>query len=588
MSHLLSEETSAKLFYRKHFKYYTLSHKFWKDFSPNFWIFPAWFINFFFLHYIYPRNAGFSIFIMVFREDRMKKKAFLVNAALLTSTTLLSRMIGISFRVYMSGKIGAEGIGLFQLIGTIFLFASTFVTSGVSLSVTRLVTDALARQEYSKAKNAVSKALVFSLFLSLAIGGLLFFSSGFIGSQVLRDDRTVLSLKILAPSLPFMAVSACFRGYFFAVRRVIKTASEQLLEQLAEIGIFALLINQLAPLGLEYACCAIVLGTTGAEIFSCLYSFLLYLGEMRRLKGKARKAKIRGVMKKLLAVCIPVTASSCLRSGLSMAENILIPPGLKKNGASYEGSLAGYGMITGMVMPVIVFPSAFLSSFSLLLIPELSEANAANRQKNIHYIAGRVFQITFLFSIFVCGFFLFFAKDLGLLIYSDPTPGIYLSVLAPVIPLMYLDSVVDGMLKGLNQQLSYLSYNLIDSVMRVALILVLLPIMGLNGLIVVIFASEILNSTLSIARLMKVTHLKMNFSQWILKPVLAVAFPGLLLVGASSILARVVPGLLLRVIVQFLVTSGSYVLLLFAMKSLTREDLRWFRSIFLQIKQSKK
>ena len=162
-------------------------------------------------------------------------------------------------------------------------------------------------------------------------------------------------------------------------------------------------------------------------------------------------------------------------------------------------------MITGMVMPVITFPSAFLSSFSMLLIPELSEANAANHKKNIHYIrrAG-FFKITFLFSIFICGFFVFFAKDLGLLIYHDSAPGVYLSVLAPVIPLMYLDSVVDGMLKGLNEQLSYLSYNIIDSVMRVGLILFLLPLMGLNGLIVVIFASEILNSTLSIARLMKV------------------------------------------------------------------------------------
>ena len=500
----------------------------------------------------------------------MRKKAFLINAVLLTSAILLSRIIGISFRVYMSNKIGAEGIGLYQLICTIFLFASTFVTSGISLSVTRLVTDALSQKEYQKAKQTVRRALALGLFFSLAMGGALFFSADFIGSQVLKDSRTILSLKILAPSLPFMAVSACFRGYFFAVRRVIKTASEQLLEQIAEILIFALFVNQLAPMGLEYACCAIVLGTTGAEIFSCLYSFLLYWGEMRKLRGKADRSRGKGGIKKLLSICLPVTASSCLRSGLSMTENILIPPGLKKNGASYESSLAGYGMITGMVMPVITFPSAFLSSFSMLLIPELSEANAANHKRNIHYIAGRVFQITFLFSIFVCGFF--------------PAPGVYISVLAPVIPLMYLDSVVDGMLKGLNEQLSYLSYNIIDSVMRVGLILALLPILGLNGLIVVIFASEILNSTLSIARLMKVTHLKMKFSSWILKPVLSVVFPGLLLMGASAIVAKLLPDILLRVVFEFLVTGGIYLFLLFAMKSLTREDVRWLKSIFLQLK----
>ena len=118
------------------------------------------------------------------------------------------------------------------------------------------------------------------------MGGALFFSADYIGNQVLKDPRTILSLKILAPSLPFMAVSACFRGYFFAVRQVIKTASEQLLEQIAEIVIFALVVNFLAPMGLEYACCAIVLGTTGAEIFFLPVFFFALLGRAAEAQGQ--------------------------------------------------------------------------------------------------------------------------------------------------------------------------------------------------------------------------------------------------------------------------------------------------------------
>ena len=117
-----------------------------------------------------------------------------------------------------------------------------------------------------------------------------------------------------------------------------------------------------------------------------------------------------------------------------MTENILIPPGLKKNGASYESSLAGYGMITGMVMPVITFPSAFLSSFSMLLIPELSGANAANHKKEhpLYRREGVPDHLpVFHFRLWV---FHLLSKDLGLLIYNDPAPGVYISVLAPVIP----------------------------------------------------------------------------------------------------------------------------------------------------------
>lgn len=507
----------------------------------------------------------------------MKKKAFLMNAVVLTAATLLFRTIGISFRVYMSNKIGAEGIGLYQLICTIYFFTSTLATSGLSLTVTRMVTDAFAEHKPGLAKTVTAKCFKLSLVLSLLAGGALFFSSGFIGNELLQDPRAILPLRLLAPSLPFMAVSACFRGYFYAVRKVVKTASEQLLEQVIEIAIFASLVGFLAPKGLEYACCAIVLGTTGAEILSCFYSFLLYYFEVRGTRVKATPQK--GLLKKIMGICLPVTASSCLRSGLSMVENILIPSGLKKNGASYEASLAGYGMLNGMVMPVITFPSAFLSSFSMLLIPELSEANAVHHKRNIQYITKRVFQITLLFSILVTGVFLCFAEDFGQLIYGDALPGFYIRLMAPVIPLMYLDSVVDGMLKGLNEQVSYMSYNLIDSTLRVILIFTLLPVCGLKGLIIVIFVSEILNSTLSIARLMKVTELRFQVLDWLIKPILAVAAPGLAILYLTKG-PLVFSSSMSKVICETVLTVALYGALLFLTRCVGREEINWIKSLF--------
>ena len=515
----------------------------------------------------------------------MKKRVFLVNAVLLTAASLLSRTIGIAFRVYMSNQIGAQGIGLYQLIFTVYMFVATFATAGISLAVTRLVTDALALQQYGKARSILHKCFILSLILSTLSATALFFGAEFMGSHFINDSRTILPLKILAPSLPFMAVSSCFRGYFYAVRKVVKTASEQLFEQFVEIIVFAILIGRLAPLGLSYACCAVVIGTTAAEILSCGYSYILYRFEVRH--SDVAHVKQPGVLKKILGICLPVMGSSCLRSGLSTLENVLIPVGLKKNGASYEASLAGYGMLTGMVMPVIGFPSAFLTSFSMLLIPELSEANAVHHERNIRYIATRVFQITLLFSILITGIFIFFANDLGLLIYGDTQPGLYIRILAPVIPLMYLDSVVDGMLKGLNEQLRYMSYNLIDSTVRVILIFFLLPICGIKGVIIVIFVSEILNSTLSIARLIKVTTLHFQTANWILKPALSIAVPGLTLVLLAPAMALLFPSLLLRMVLEIAVTVTLYIVLLFCTRCLTKEDVLWAKNIFVSKSRKK-
>ncbi len=515
----------------------------------------------------------------------MKKKRFFFNAILLTLTTLLLRIIGILFRVYMSNKIGAEGIGLYQLILTIYMFVATFSSSGISLAVTRLVTDEMTFKRYSKVKVSVRICFIIGVSVGIASGVLLYFFSEFIGTEILKDSRAIFSLKILAPSLPFLAISACYRGYFFAVRKVIKTASEQLIEQICEIAVFSIVIGTMAPKGLEYACGSIVIGTTVAEIISCVYSFVLYSIDIKGLKIKVKaRLKDSNILRKILSIAVPVTGSSCLRSGLSMVENILIPKGLKKSGQSYNNALSGYGMLTGMVMPVITFPSAFLMSFSTLIIPEFSEANASNHKKNIRYISGRIFQITFFFSILIMGIFIFFGKELSLLIYSTKSPGIYISVLAPVIPLMYLDSVVDGMLKGLNEQLHYLSYNIIDSVLRVILIFLLLPVLGLNGLIIVIFVSEILNSTLSIARLVKVTNLHMEVSKWIIKPLISVFIPGIFLCLLSEAIDVMITCFVTKVILELAFIIIIYIILLFIMRCLNKDDIKWVIKIIKELR----
>lgn len=244
----------------------------------------------------------------------MNKKKFLVNSILLVATALIIRSMGLAFRVYMSNTIGAEGIGLYQLILTVYMFFASVTTAGISLFVTRLVTDYLARGENGIAKRCVTLCLIISVGISTAFGIMMFAFSNELGSVFLGDSRTVLSIKILAPSLPFMAVSACLRGYFLARRSVITTSFEQLLEQLAEIAVFAILVGKLAPMGLEYACCSIVIGTTGAEIISCIYSYILYRISISKIKGKAKR--VPHFLNKFTSIALPVTGSSCLRSGL--------------------------------------------------------------------------------------------------------------------------------------------------------------------------------------------------------------------------------------------------------------------------------
>ncbi|MGN0550618.1 MAG: oligosaccharide flippase family protein [Acutalibacteraceae bacterium] len=503
----------------------------------------------------------------------MRKKRFILNAAVLTGTSLAARTMGIFFRVYMSSIIGAQGIGLYQLISSVYMLAATFSTSGISLVVTRLVTEGIAKKNESRQRSVVLACLCMGVLLSLCACAALYLNADFIGGEILGDERTVLSIKILAPGLPFMAVSACFRGYFYAKRTAIKTASEQLIEQIAEIAVFALVVGIMAPMGLEYACAAIAVGTTCAEAVTCLYSFIMYKLEISGIRGRQRLNK--GFLKKAAVIGVPVTLSSCLRTGLITAENVLIPQGLKKYGASAEKSLGDYGLITGMAMPVLAFPSAFLLSFSQLMIPEMSEAAAAVRKNSIHYMTARILRFAFLFSLPTAVIFFFFSDNISVMLYGDSSAGMYMRVLSPTVPLIYMDAVVDGMLKGLNQQLHYLAYNIIDSVLRVALILFLLPHFGIRALVATMFLSSLINCTFSLSRLLKVTELRFEPIGWILKPLAASVLPCIVLDIALK--CKILPQNVFTTVFVLTAAVVLYIIIMTVTGAIKKEELSWIK-----------
>lgn len=440
----------------------------------------------------------------------MKKRVFYLNAIVLTAGSVLLRMSNIWFRVQICGKVGAAGMGLYQLIFSVLILGVTLCTAGVGLAVTRIVAEGRGTRD------SIRRCLVFALTLSFAASAALFFCADFISVKFIGDPSAAIPLKLLTPGLPFIAVCSCLKGYFFAIRNTIVPVCGEVLEQFVAIGVSLILLERLSnPLN------ALMFASTIGEVSSCVYIVVLYLVFIR--KRNFTNKKVNGVFQSILHIAAPVLCGSFLRSLLSSTENILIPRGLRKNGANETGALAQYGMMMGMVMPILFFPSAFLSALSMLLIPELAEANAGGQKAVIQKTAARTFRFTLLFSFLVASILIVFAGDLGMAFYGSAEVGNILRVMAPIVPLMYLDSVVDGMLKGLDQQLYSLKYNFSDSIMRVILIAVLIPFFGIKAYIVILFMSEIYNASLSINRLLKVTTVEVDIVGWILTPAVSAA-----------------------------------------------------------------
>lgn len=141
-------------------------------------------------------------------------KQIFINLVTLSATALLLRTVGMAFQVYLSKKIGAEGIGLFQLIMSVYFLAVTIAVAGVRLAATRLVAEELGTGNGAGAQKALGVCLRYSLTLSIILTLLLFWSADFIGIRWLSDRRTILPLRILSLTLPFLAASSVYRRIF--------------------------------------------------------------------------------------------------------------------------------------------------------------------------------------------------------------------------------------------------------------------------------------------------------------------------------------------------------------------------------------
>ncbi len=510
-------------------------------------------------------------------------KTMLVNTALLTATAILMRTVGMAFQVYLSRAIGAAGIGLFQLIMSVSMLAATFAISGVRFATTRLVAEQLGRGDGAGVKPAVRRCLIYALIFGTAAALFLFAGAKMIGLKWIGDARTVLSLRLLSLSLPAFAMSAVLSGYFTAVTRVIKSAIVQVLEQLIRIGVVVAALSVATGYTVETACAIIVAGGVVGEAASFAMLYALYVFDRRRYRSG--HPDTTGLTRRLLGISVPLALSAYARTALSTLENLLVPRGFQKSGASSEAALADYGMIQGMVFPIIAFPSAFFYALAELIVPELTEAQVAGRTAEISRMVSRLLYLCLLFAIGVTVPIFQFSGALGQAVYQSTSVGYYIRLLALLMPLYFMDHVTDGMLRGLGQQMHVMRYNIIDSFISVILVWFLLPRFAVLGYIAMIYFTELFNFTLSLHRLTVVTRVRLP-----LRGVLKAAGAAVGSVTVTLYLCRLA-GLPLSggapaVTVHFIVSLTLYVLLLFLLGCVSRREIDWLRAHMPSIKKS--
>lgn len=430
-----------------------------------------------------------------------------MNTALLTGSSLAMSAISMAFQVWLAGRIGSAGIGLYQLVLSVAFLCTTFAVSGIRFAATRLVSEELGHERSWSVAAAMRRCFAYSLFFGLSAMAVLFSFAEPVGFLWIGDARTVKSLKLIAFSMPFLSLSSVMSGYFTACGRVWKPTVVHLGEQLITIGFVAYFLAHSPAGDIEKNCAAVMLGNVCGDVISFVCMLLFYLTDRHSVRDySAQKLKLTS---RMLKVALPLAVSAYARSALSTLEHLLVPRGLKAAGFSADRALSGYGVIQGMVLPIVSFPACILMALAELIIPELTEAQVRGNDGDISKTVSSLIKKGLGYSSAVALVLFVFADKLGVRIYSSPEAGDYLRLLAPLIPIMYTDMVADGCLKGLGQQLWCMGINLLDALLGVLLVWQVLPVFALKGYICIIYFNECLNFALSIMRLRKVTNIRL-------------------------------------------------------------------------------
>ena len=432
------------------------------------------------------------------------RRRLLYNTALLTGSSLLMNAIAMAFQAWLAGRIGAAGIGLYQLVLSVSGLCATFAISGVRFAATRLVAEEIGYERPGGVRAAMRRCLAYGALFGCAAAISLWELAEPVGFLWIGDARTVRPLRLTALSMPCISLCAALSGYFTACGRVWKPTLVHLIEQLSGVALVALFLQRVPAGELEKSCAAVTLGRLAADILSLVLMLLAYA--LDRRGHYAAEPESTRLTARMLGIAAPLALSAYARSALTTLQHLLVPRGLKAAGFSANSALAGYGVIQGMVLPVIFFPSCILAAAAELIVPELTAVQVQHDGKAIRRTAGELLRLSVLFSLGVGALLFFCADPLGMLIYGSRDAGHYIRILAPLVPFMYTDMSVDGCLKGLGQQVWSMGINIADALLGLLLTWQLLPRYALAAYIGIIYATELLNFGLSAGRLWKVTR----------------------------------------------------------------------------------
>ncbi len=424
------------------------------------------------------------------------KRTLLVGTAVLTATGFISRLIGFFFRMFLSHTFGEEQVGLYQLIFPIYALCFSLTAAGLETAIARCTAHKVSLGRKNEALQTLYIGLCISLILSFITMIFVQKNAASLSINILGDIRCEPMLSAISYAVPFAAIHSCICGYYLGLKQTKIPASSQLIEQLVRVVsvylIFLFVTKNGQPADILLAVFGIVIG----ECFSSFYCVRCYVGSEKKQKYYFSLSRLLPLSRELLGLSVPLTASRILLNVLQSVESISIPLRLQQYGYTASQALSNYGVLTGMALPCVMFPSAITSSISTMLLPTVAEMQAKNSHRQMKEVIQKVFYSCFILGLVCCLFLVVCGSLLGRLMFHSELAGDYMRTLAWICPFLYLGSTLGSIQTGLGRAHITFIVNLISLSIRICGVLFGIPLIGMNGYLWALLLSQIISCSM--------------------------------------------------------------------------------------------
>ncbi|MDE7341786.1 MAG: polysaccharide biosynthesis protein [Lachnospiraceae bacterium] len=436
-----------------------------------------------------------------------RKNPLLIGTAILTVTGLLSRFIGFFYRIFLSKVFGAEGMGIYQLISPVLALSFSLTVSGMQTAISKYVASETTTHDYKTSFRTLWTGFLLSMALSFGCMAYIYKYSDWIAVSFLLEARTAPLLRIISLSIPMATVHSCINGYFYGIKKTAVPALTQLSEQIVRVGsvylIYYLCARQNMAPTINFAVVGLVIGEGASMIVSIVAiisrSFQVFDDASRLRVSPPCGYQLRSygqIAENLLRLAVPLSANRIIINILQSIEAIYIPNKLMAYGLNNADALGVYGVLTGMSMPLILFPSAITNSISVLLLPIVSEADASGNQSAVTRAIWKSIKYCLLLGFGCTAAFLLFGRLAGKLLFNSELAGSFILTLSFICPFLYIASTLNSILNGLGKTALTFFYSILSLLVRLLFVFYAIPVYGIKGYLWGMLASQIVQTLL--------------------------------------------------------------------------------------------